>query len=225
MAFQQPALFPLFFMIICPLFLILLFLSYVYYEGMPFESIYKHKTTHITPWQELLPIASKFWAIVIPSGLLLGFIRLKYFEQRSSNEILLSMIIGVVFCLIYMVLLTFGARKEWIKIRISPDILIIHYLDLRKATRVRQFFNLKIYIKDIENIERVYFPDFFTDVMDNKPRLNRQLDGTYNYVITCSHESAVDGIDITLVNGKHIAFETDDAENCIRVLKNVSGLH
>ena len=50
-------------------------IAYLYYEGMPFEYIYKRKTVYIMPWKILLPPTLKLWAIVIPFSLLLGFLR------------------------------------------------------------------------------------------------------------------------------------------------------
>ena len=216
MAYRQP----LFFRIICPLYLILLFLLHVYYEGLPFESIYKHKTLYIEPWKKDLPATFKMLAILTAFVLLFWF-PINIFLTSLSEALvkMKQMVIGA----FPLILLCFLRDKEKIKIRISPEKLNIYYSDVYKRHKAQWYFYLRIHVNEIKNIERIHFPEFYTDF--DKNLTNRKLDGIYNYVITCSHESAVDGIDITLLNGKHIVFETDDVENCIRVLKNVSGLH
>ena len=196
-------------------------IAYLYYEGMPFTYIYKRKTVYITPWKDLL----SYWLYIIPIAIpLCILLKIITKDQMPLYEALyVGAVNGVVGSFIAIHLIILGCRKGWVKVRISFDKLIIHYYDLQKWNRVHQYYKLKVNTEDIKNIEYIYIPDL---LMDNKIRVNRQLDETYNVTVSSydNPERATDGIDITLSNGKHIVFETDDAENCINVLRRVTGL-
>ena len=62
----------LFYGIICPLYLYLFFMFYVYYEAMPFGYIYKHKTIYATPWKEHIAKAFIMAAFVTTGGLIVS---------------------------------------------------------------------------------------------------------------------------------------------------------
>ena len=209
------------FAIIC---LFLSCIAYLYYEGMPFKYIYKRKTVYIEPWKILLPPAFIYWAYLTISGSVLAVFYFMYIKKWPLSKTLILIIFYVVFCSIVQIFGALCARNTWIKIRISWEKLIIHYYDLRKSDRMKRYFKLKINTKNIKSIERVSFPNFYDNF--DKNYINRQLDETYSYVIRCNMsqpEKTADGIDITLSNGKHIVFETDDAVNCINVLRRVTG--
>ena len=177
------------------------------YEGIPFKSIYKHKTIYVKPWEEsLLDTYIDFTIITL-------VLSVAFFYSQHMNAVIIILLLSI----------GFYGRKAIVKIRISPKKLAINYFDAETRIKWQRYIHIRIHIEDIKNIERIHFLKFYADF--DESLTNRKLDGTYSYVITCSYESAKEGIDITLSNGKHIVFETDDVENCIRVLKNVSGLH
>ena len=165
------------------------FFMYLRNAGMPFSYIYKHRTIHATPWKK--HIAQAFEISAILTALFILVYSFIYFFKLTHINLTLT---EFIYIFIFIFLATVIERKETVKVRISPERLNICYYE--KATRYNRYSHLNINIKGIKNIERVYFPEFYIDF--DKNLTNKQLNGTYSYVITCSLERAVDGIDITL---------------------------
>ena len=179
----------------------------VYFDyGMFGEYIYERKTVYIMPWKETLLPLSIIWAVgsifsAIPFNLSLVLVNLECIAIWGVFLLAISPFI----------------RKSKIIIRISRKNLIIIHPTGRIGIK------LKYPVKDIENIEHIYFSELYMNFDKDRTNIG-QSKGTYSYVVTCSGRNAVEGVDITLSNGKHVVFESDDVKNCIWALEKATNL-